>query len=276
MISVYIASLCYIITSLSDKYCVSKGKLNGNELTFIMALATAVFMTPVMIFSFTPLAITWQAILAIVLIAGTKLGEFKLSAIILLDMSAFELKAWLGLTLIITYFSDIAFYGETFSVLSLMFIILIGVGLFFIAKANGEKVNYKKIALPLIFYLVVRFAYGIVMKEFAVYMPSDMILYFALILLAIGFIPFIKYKGLFTEKKKGTIVCILTKIPNAIGLYAENAAIAFSLTGFMLITPIILVALFIIGLFRKENANKFSILGGIISIIGIIGFQFFK
>lgn len=276
MLSVYIAAFCYIITSLSDKYCVSKGKLNGNELTFIMALATAVFMTPIMLFNFTPVAITWQAILAIVLIAGSKLGEFKLSAIILTDMSAFELKAWLGLTLIITYFSDIIFYGETFSIFSLVFILLIGAGLFFIAKANGEKVNYKRIALPLIFYIIVRFAYGVVMKEFAAYMPSDMILYFALILLAIGFIPFIKYKRLFTEKKKGTVVCVLTKIPNAVGLYAENAAIAFSLTGFMLISPIILVALFIIGLFRKENVNKLSILGGIISIIGIVGFQFFK
>lgn len=276
MLSVYIAAFCYIITSLSDKYCVSKGKLNGNELTFIMASATAIFMTPIILLNSTAFAVTWMDILAIVLIAISKLGEFKLSAIILTDMSAFELKAWLGLTLIVTYFSDIVFYGETFSVFSLMFIILIGIGLFFIAKANGEKVNYRKIALPLVFYIIVRFAYGVVMKELAVGMSSDMILYFALILLAICFIPFIRYKTLFTEKKKGAVVCILTKIPNAVGLYAENAAIAFSLTGFMLISPIILVALFIIGLFRKENANKLSILGGIISIIGIIGFQFLK
>lgn len=276
MISVFIAAACYVITSLSDKYCVSKGKLNGNELTIIMALATAVFMTPVMMFNFQPFALSWQAVLAVILIAGTKFGEFKLSALVLTDMSAFELKAWLGIAMFVSYLSDILFYGEAFNWISLIFILFTGAGLFFIAKSNGEKVSYRKIILPLIFYILVKFAYGVIMKEMTVFMPSDMILYFALILLSIALIPFIRMKTLIGEKKKGSIVCVLTKIPNAVGLYAENAAIAISLTGYMMIQPIILIALFIIGLFRKENLNKMSIIGSVISIIGIIGFQFMK
>ena len=35
---------CYTICSLSDKYAVSKLKMNGSTLTFIMAAATAFFM----------------------------------------------------------------------------------------------------------------------------------------------------------------------------------------------------------------------------------------
>ena len=35
---------CYTICSLSDKYAVSKLKMNGSTLTFIMAVATAFFM----------------------------------------------------------------------------------------------------------------------------------------------------------------------------------------------------------------------------------------
>ena len=36
--------VCYTICSLSDKYAVSTAKFNGDELGFLMAAATAVFM----------------------------------------------------------------------------------------------------------------------------------------------------------------------------------------------------------------------------------------
>ena len=36
--------VCYTICSLSDKYAVSTAKFNGDELGFLMASATAVFM----------------------------------------------------------------------------------------------------------------------------------------------------------------------------------------------------------------------------------------
>lgn len=44
MLLMLMVVLCYTICSLSDKYAVAKIKFNGNELTFLMAAATAVFM----------------------------------------------------------------------------------------------------------------------------------------------------------------------------------------------------------------------------------------
>ncbi|MGN0586464.1 MAG: hypothetical protein ACI4JF_04185 [Oscillospiraceae bacterium] len=104
-------------------------------------------------------------------------------------------------------------------------------------------------------------------------MPSSVILYFALIVLALALLPVVNIKGLLRKNRTGTIITAVTKLPNAVGLIAENAVIAVSLTGFSMIQPIILVALFFIGIIRKESCTKLNIAGGIISIVGIAAFQ---
>ena len=47
---ILLAAGCFTICSLADKYAVAKAKLNGNEFTFIMALATVVFLSPMLPF----------------------------------------------------------------------------------------------------------------------------------------------------------------------------------------------------------------------------------
>lgn len=46
-------------------------------------------------------------ILAVLLVAMCKMLEFQMSARVLKQLSAFELKAWLGITLFASYFTDI-------------------------------------------------------------------------------------------------------------------------------------------------------------------------
>ena len=90
---------CYTVCGLSDKYSVAKLKFDGNSFTFLMALPTAILLLPLMPFSDMHLQLCWQSALAAVLIMVSKLLEFKMSALVLTEMSAFELKAWLGLCL---------------------------------------------------------------------------------------------------------------------------------------------------------------------------------
>ena len=68
------------------------------------------------------------------------------------------------------------------------------------------------------------------------------------------------------------MVTAITKLPNAVGLIAEGFAITVSLTGFSLIQPIILVALFLIGIIQKEKCGKMGLVGSIVSILGVAGF----
>ncbi len=274
---ILLAAGCYTICSLADKYAVSKAKLAGLSITFIMALATAFFMTIILPFMQIPFpAFSWQLILFTVIIAVVKLLEFVLAAKVLVEMSAFELKAWLGISLFLSYFTDVFAYGGSFSLLGLLFIGVTAVGLFLIAKSNNKAVNYKKIIIPLILYILVKFGYGAIMRFAQPYGNGSYILYFSLILLAIVLVPVVHPIKLFRGNKKGAGITAVTKLPNAIGLFAENAALSVSLTGYALIQPIILIALFLIGVLRKECCTKLNLIGAMISILGIIGFQLLK
>lgn len=266
--------LCYTICSLSDKYAVAKIKFNGNELTFLMAAATALFMTFTLPFVDTRVVWGIPAVAAILLLTASKMLEFQMSALILQDMSAFELKAWLGICLFMSYFTDILMKTQGFSWLRLGFIAVTVVGLVLIAQSGRKKIRYGKIVLPLIVYLVAKYGYGFVIAAAEPYISSTMCLYFALILLVLILLPMAHPVRIFREKRNGGLFVVLTKIPNVAGLLGENAVIAVSLANYSFIQPMILVVLFFWGIARKEEEHDLlSVLGGIVCIIGIVGFQ---
>ena len=266
--------LCYTICSLSDKYAVAKIKFNGNELTFLMAAATALFMTFTLPFVDTRVIWGIPAVAAILLLTASKMLEFQMSALILQDMSAFELKAWLGICLFVSYFTDIVMKTQRFSWLRLGFIAVTVIGLVLIAQAGRKKIRYGKIVLPLIVYLIAKYGYGLVIAAAEPYISSTMCLYFALILLALILLPMAHPVRIFREKRNGGLFVVLTKIPNVAGLLGENAVIAVSLANYSFIQPMILVVLFFWGIARKEEEHdRLSVLGGIVCIIGIVGFQ---
>ena len=47
-----LVTVIFTLTSLNDKYAVSKCRYNGSELTFIMAAFTALFLTPLLFLPF--------------------------------------------------------------------------------------------------------------------------------------------------------------------------------------------------------------------------------
>ncbi len=275
MVLMLMVVLCYTICSLSDKYAVAKIKFNGNELTFLMAAATALFMTFTLPFVDTRVVWGIPAVAAILLLTASKMLEFQMSALILQDMSAFELKAWLGICLFVSYFTDIVMKTQRFSWLCLGFIAVTVIGLVLIAQAGRKKIRYGKIVLPLIVYLAAKYGYGLVIAAAEPYISSTMCLYFALILLALILLPMAHPVRIFREKRNGGLFVVLTKIPNVAGLLGENAVIAVSLANYSFIQPMILVVLFFWGIARKEEEHDLlSVLGGIVCIVGIVGFQF--
>lgn len=264
---------CYTICSLSDKYAVSTAKFNGSEVTFLMAAATSFFMLFCLPFQDLSFKFCFQSFLAIGLIATSKMLEFQMGAMVLEELSAFEVKAWLGITLFVSYITDII-YGASPSILRFLFIAVTVAGLVLIAQSGRkESINYKKIILPLIVYLGVKYGYGLVIKAFTPYISSTMQLFWALIILTIILIPSAKPVEIFRKNKKGMAVVVLTKIPNVAGLLLENAVISISLANYSFIQPMILIALFAIGLARHEKYSKLSLAGSIICIAGIVGFQ---
>lgn len=278
----------FTITSLNDKYAVSKAKMNGYQLTFLMAAGTAVFLAVLLPFlkgedrfiTFCP-----QTVFAILLIALCKLLEFSMSAKILVDMSVFELKAWLGITLFMSYFTDV-FRGESLKALKLVFIGVTAVGLVLVAVAGRKQVNYKKIAIPLVLYLLQSYGYGFIVTGAEKYVSATMTLFCALVVLALVLIPLAKPWAIAKNSPEGTKgVCFVlaSKLPNAVGLLVMNYVAVMSLTSYAFIQPMILVVIFVMGLLPKkksetespEKLSALSLAGSIACVLGVIGFQLF-
>lgn len=264
---------CYTITSLSDKYAVSKAKFSGDAFTFLMCASMSVFIGLTLPFQELYVTATWQSAAAILLIAGCKLLEFQMSALVLRQLSAFELKAWLGVTLFVSYLTDV-FYGAELRVMKLICISVVAYGLALIAKSGrAERIEYRKILLPLILYLAAKYGYGLIIKSFTPYISAAMQLFPALVIVAFIMLPKAKPKEIFKQNPQGAYKIILARIPNAAGMLMENKVIAISLANYSLIQPMILVALFLISLLRKEQHSKWNLIGSMICVIGIVVFQ---
>ena len=272
---------CYTICSLSDKYAVAKLKFDGDSLTFVMAAATSLLMLFYLPFDSRIFILSWQSFASILLMAVSKMLEFQLAAVILKEMSAFELKAWLGVTVFLSYGVDLASGVSALglnTVWKFCFIALTAAGLFMIAKSGGKKIDYRAIILPLVGYLGVKFGYGLIVRTFCgdnCCISPTLSLFLALVLCAAVLAPKVHPVKLCREKPKGTLFVALTKIPNVIGLVCENIVATQSMANYSFIQPMILVVLFFIGLIRREECTKLSVIGGIVCIAGIIGFQLF-
>lgn len=276
MVLMLLVVICYTITSLNDKYAVTKAGMNGSQMTFVMAAATSFFMLFTLPFSDRTFELTPLSFVFILLLFISKLLEFQMSAKILIDMSAFELKAWLGIVVFMSYFTDIALGKADFSALKILCITITVAGLVLIAKSGKKTMNYGKIVIPLILYLLSRYGYGIAVTwiNSVGCISSDMALFSALILLAVVLFPKSDIISHAKKKPKETAVVALAKIPNALGLMLENAVIAISLTNDSFIPPMILIAILIIDMFKKTTRPAgLNLAGSIVCAVGILGFQ---
>ena len=263
---------CYTICSLNDKYAAAKANFSGDEFTFLMCSSMSVFLAVSLPFQNLSFSLTWQSFLAVSLVVVCKMFEFQMSARVLKQLSAFELKAWLGITLFASYFTDILF-GSELNIIKLICIFATAAGLVFIARSSKGGVNYKHIILPLVLYLVSKYGYGLVIRSFSPYASSTMQLLPAMVIISLIMLPRVHIRELIKNNRSGVVKVVLARIPNTLGMLLENAVISISLANYSFIQPMILVTLFVIGLIRKEKRSRLNLIGSIICIVGIVAFQ---
>ena len=263
---------CYTICSLNDKYAAAKANLSGDEFTFLMCSSMSVFLALSLPFQNLSFSLTWQSFLAVLLVAMCKMLEFQMSARVLKQLSAFELKAWLGITLFASYFTDILF-GSELNIIKLICIFATAAGLVFIARSSKGGVNYKHIILPLVLYLVSKYGYGLIIRSFSPYASSTMQLLLAMVIISLIMLPRVHIRELIKNNRSGVVKVVLARIPNTLGMLLENAVISISLANYSFIQPMILVTLFVIGLIRREKRSRLNLIGSIICIVGIVAFQ---
>lgn len=263
---------CYTICSLNDKYAAAKANFSGDEFTFLMCSSMSVFLALSLPFQNLSFSLTWQSFLAVLLVAMCKMLEFQMSARVLKQLSAFELKAWLGITLFASYFTDILF-GSELNIIKLICIFATAAGLVFIARSSKGGVNYKQIILPLVLYLVSKYGYGLVIRSFSPYASSTMQLLPAMVIISLIMLPRVHIRELIKNNRSGVVKVVLARIPNTLGMLLENAVISISLANYSFIQPMILVTIFVIGLIRREKRSRLNLIGSIICIVGIAAFQ---
>lgn len=263
---------CYTICSLNDKYAAAKANFSGDEFTFLMCSSMSVFLALSLPFQNLSFSLTWQSFLAISLVTVCKMLEFQMSARVLKQLSAFELKAWLGITLFASYFTDILF-GSELNIIKLICIFATAAGLVFIARSSKGGVNYKQIILPLVLYLVSKYGYGLIIRSFSPYASSTMQLLPAMVIISLIMLPRVHIRELIKNNRSGVVKVVLARIPNTLGMLLENAVISISLANYSFIQPMILVMLFVIVLIRREKRSRLNLTGSIICIVGIVAFQ---
>lgn len=263
---------CYTICSLNDKYAAAKANFSGDEFTFLMCSSMSVFLALSLPFQNLSFSLTWQSFLAVLLVAMCKMLEFQMSARVLKQLSAFELKAWLGITLFASYFTDILF-GSELNIIKLICIFATAAGLVFIARSSKGSVNYKQIILPLVLYLVSKYGYGLIIRSFSPYASSTMQLLPAMVIISLIMLPRVHIRELIKNNRSGVVKVVLARIPNTLGMLLENAVISISLANYSFIQPMILVTLFVIGLIRREKRSRLNLIGSMICIVGIVAFQ---
>ena len=196
---------CYTICSLNDKYAAAKANFSGDEFTFLMCSSMSVFLALSLPFQNLSFSLTWQSFLAVLLVVVCKMLEFQMSARVLKQLSAFELKAWLGITLFASYFTDILF-GSELSVFKLICIFATAAGLVFIAKSSKcGSVNYKQIILPLVLYLISKYGYGLIIRSFSSYASSTMQLLPAMVIISLIMLPRVHIRELIKNNRSGVV-----------------------------------------------------------------------
>ena len=127
----------------------------------------------------------------------------------------------------------------------------------------------------ILLYLAEKFSYGLLVNVSQAYISPTFSLLLAFLILTVLLAPRVQFVRLLKEKTKGAGLVLAAKIPNTIGLVCENLTAAKSITNYSFIQPIILAALFVIQLIRREETSKRNLAGGILCVAGILLFQVF-
>lgn len=288
----------YTICTLNDKKTVSRGGLSGSEFTFFISASTAVFMLPCLPFLHLRAALCPQTFGISALLVANKLCEFYTAAVCLSVLSAFEVKAWLGLAMFFSYGADCAVFGEAPSAAKLACLpfALAGLALIASGSGNGRKLTRGELLrlIPaMALYIFAKFSYGLIMRAGEPYLSKNTGLFISMLaltaIMAAAIFPKRAEGGLlkrlyfanerpcdYAVFKKMLLIVFLTRLPNIAGLLAENALIGMSLTLYSFVQPLILVTLFFITIAKRERFTAKNLLGSLMCVGAIAMFQIFS
>ena len=152
MPGVILTVACYTLSSLGDKQISQKLKCSPAEFAFIVSAASMMWLLFTIPFMGWGLTINVRNGVILLFLTGCKFLEFYTSAILLKSVSAYELKAWLGINIVISYLYNVVkgIYQWDFVVSLFFALLLVGIVLIMAGQRDlaekGEGAGKKKLS----------------------------------------------------------------------------------------------------------------------------------
>ncbi len=264
MVWVLLTVIFFAVSSQADKQISAKLQCSPKEFAFLVSGATAVWMAVLFPFVGWHMEFTGFHMLLLFALTACKITEFYTSAILLKTVSAYELKAWLGINIILSYLFNIYAGKAQVKISALLFCLILFCGIAMILKAGGNR--GKTIQLSLLFILS-KFLYGLVLGMFSEGSSSISILFIVMIAVAVLQLPAV-FPCRFL-KKKGSVFAVLSRIPNTLGLLTEAHAAVQNIFLYAMVQPMQLLLLFVFSLIKKEPMPKGKLAGSILCIAAV-------
>ncbi len=197
-------------------------------------------------------------------LVGCKNLEFYTSAVLLKTVSAYELKAWLSLNVIVSFLVDLARGSESFFAAFVPCSIVLVIGIVLVAVENNEGKMGRYVLWSLL-YIASKFLYGLQMNVLPKSTSPVCTLMIVMVCVALLQLPFIRANTFL--QKKGLWTGVLTRIPNTAGLWTEVIAAQQSLLLYSLVQPAQFAILFLVAWIRREKLGNVKFAGSIAALV---------
>lgn len=277
MPGVMLTVACYTISSLGDKYISSKLKCTPAEFAFIVSFATMVWIGVTIPFIGWRFEFNIRNSLLLLFLVGWKVIEFYTSAILLKTVSAYELKAWLGINIACSYYYNVLCGIYRLNIWVVLFTMTLLIGIVMIVQGyqagQSEDSGNRPLWVLFLLFIVSKFFYGLMLGQMTQGCNTTSVLFIVMFFTAL-----IQLKRVHIGKilkQKGMAWAAMTRIPNAAGLILEAFVAVESIFLYAMIQPVQLAILFVISLIKKDPMSRKKLTGSLICIFSVCAVTFF-
>ena len=266
MIWALLTVVFYSLTAYGDKYISSKMKCTPGEYTFLVSIVTVFWLLLCLPVTGWQMNFNLYSILLLICLIVWKILEFYTTAMLLKHMEPYELRAWLGINVVLSYGINLLEGKNSFRISILVLVICLLTGIYLILTAQAERKLTRSIVVCLL-YIVSKFMYGLQMGYTVSYGNSITILILVLTIVAVIQLPHLSKRTL--PDKKKMLGVVVSRLTNAAGLITEAEAATANIFFYTLVQPIQLFVLFIVCLITRKPMSRRKRVGSVLCVAAV-------
>jgi len=259
----------YSITAYGDKYISARLKCTPGEYAFLVSVVTVFWLVLCLPFTGWRLGMDRYSFFILACLVVWKVLEFYTTAVLLKDMEPYELKAWLGINVILSYGINLWEGKSRFQtgILLLSLCLLFGIWLI-LTDRRGAAGELKKSMGVCLLYIASKFMYGLQIGRIKPYGNSVSILILVLTAVALIQLQRLPKRKLPAGKEMAGVV--LSRLTNAAGLMTEAEAASANIFFYTLIQPLQLFVLFASCLITRRPMSRRKWAGSILCVAAVL------